>query len=137
MRKKILVVDDDSVTRKFLAFLLKTEGFEIIPAQDGMEGLEKLAEQNFDLVITDLNMPRMDGVEFIRNIRENSETSDLSVILLTTEADDETRKIGLQAGASEYMTKPVTKELLIKRVREWTGAGDPVASGTGGSDNEN
>ncbi len=137
MGKKILIVDDDSVTRKLLAFLLRTEGYDSVQAQDGIEALEMLAGGNVNLVITDLNMPGMDGVELIRNIRGNVSTSDLCVMMLTTEADEESRKIGLQAGASVYLTKPVTKEVLIKSVREWIEVGDTVASGTGENNSEN
>ena len=117
MGKQILIVDDDSITRKFISFALRTEGIEVITAQDGIEALEKLSGQNVCLVITDLNMPRMDGLELIRYIRNAAETSHLPVIMLTTEADEESRTSGFQAGVTEYMIKPVSREVLLAKVR--------------------
>ena len=118
MRYKILIVDDDSITRKFLGFILRSEGFEIYTAQDGIEALEMIAGHSIDLVITDLNMPKMDGFELIRSIRKDAQSSGLPVLMLTTEADDESRRSGIEIGASEYMVKPVTRDTLAMKVRE-------------------
>lgn len=131
MRKKILIVDDDSTTRKYLQMVLQPEGFEIIAARDGIEALEKLAGKMPDLVITDLDMPRMDGAELVRNIRKESEASVLPVILLTTEVDEETRVLSVEVGASEYLVKPVSQEVLKAKVRAWieTRKATPLESG--------
>ncbi|PIV84138.1 MAG: two-component system response regulator [Nitrospirae bacterium CG17_big_fil_post_rev_8_21_14_2_50_50_9] len=114
--KRILIVDDDSIIRKFISFALRTQGLEVITAQDGIEALEILAVRNVCLVITDLNMPRMDGFKLIRQIRNLAETSNLPVMMLTTEADEESRTLGFQAGATEYMIKPVSRENLLAKV---------------------
>ncbi len=119
MAKNILIVDDDSITRRFLTFLLRSEGFDVIDARDGIEALEKIALQDVDLVITDLNMPRMDGAELIRNIRSDVDAADLPVFMLTTEAEEESREMSLSAGASEYIVKPVSRETLTEKIHDW------------------
>ena len=117
---KVLVVDDDGVTRKFLQFLLRSQGFGVRAAADGIEALELLAREEVDLVITDLNMPRLDGLELIRRIRAHPAAAGIPVILLTTEGDEESRRQGVEAGASEYLVKPVSGEQLAGVVRHWT-----------------
>jgi len=117
---KVLIVDDDSVTRKFLGFLLRTEGFNVCSAVDGIQALEVLAREEVDLVITDLNMPRLDGLALTRRIRNDTPAGRVPVVLLTTEGDAETRRQGIEAGASEYLVKPVSREELARVVRRWT-----------------
>jgi len=118
MAIRILVVDDDSITRKFVSFILRSEGFEVIAAQDGMEALEMMGATEVDLMITDLNMPKMDGAELIQTIRNGSVQSDLPIIMLSTEADEDSRNIVFQAGVSDYMIKPVSRKVLTDKVRD-------------------
>jgi two-component system chemotaxis response regulator CheY len=118
MGSRILIVDDDSITRKFIGFILRAEGFQVAFAQDGIEALEILAGVSIDLVITDLNMPKMDGLELIQAIRKDLQSSEMPVLMLTTEGDEESRKCGYDAGASAYMVKPVSREVLAEKIRE-------------------
>ncbi len=119
MTIRILVVDDDNITRKFVSFVLRSEGFEVIPARDGIEALEIMGGTEVDLLITDLNMPKMDGAELIRTIRNGSVKSDLPIIMLSTEADQDSRELVFQAGVSEYMIKPVSRKVLTDKVRDY------------------
>jgi len=87
MGKVIMVVDDSATVRKFVAASLTMQGFTVIAAVDGMDALEKLPAANVDLVVTDLNMPNMDGFELIRSLRENPQYHELPVIILTSVSD--------------------------------------------------
>ncbi len=119
MLKKILIVDDDSITRKYIGFMLRAEGYEILTARDGLEALETIGRRGVDLVMTDLNMPHMDGADLIRHLRENAETAELPILMLTTEGDEESRDLGVSAGANEYLIKPIARDVLAAKVREW------------------
>ncbi|MDX1764507.1 MAG: response regulator [bacterium] len=117
MKEKILIVDDDTITRKFVSFILRASGFEVTCACDGLEALEMLALGTVDLVVTDLNMPKMDGLELIRNIRDDHRYATLPVIMLTTEGDAEARQAAAAAGVSGYLVKPVSGEELAEKIR--------------------
>lgn len=117
MTEKILIVEDDTITRKFISFILRSSGFEVVCACDGIEALERLAVCPVDLVITDLNMPKMDGVELVHNIRDDVQYTGLPIIMLTTEADEEARQAAAGAGVSAYLVKPVSGEELSERIR--------------------
>ena len=82
--KSVLVVDDSSTVRKFVSVSLEMQGFTVTPACDGMDALEKLPTKKYDLIITDLNMPNMDGFELIKALRDNEEYRELPVIILTS-----------------------------------------------------
>jgi two-component system chemotaxis response regulator CheY len=114
---KILVVDDDRTTRKLLRLYLKGSGFDVVTAENGLDGIEKLGGEPVNLVVTDLNMPFMDGIEFIRTIKSNPETSHIPALMITTEDDDEERRHAAAAGADGYLVKPVTAEVVVKKVR--------------------
>ncbi len=117
--KNVLLVDDCRTTRKLLTYLLKGEMLNIIEAENGIDALEKLAKNDVDLVLTDMNMPQMDGIELIKSMKEDDAYRDLPVIMLTTEAADEERDRGMQAGASSYLTKPIGKEKLLEEIRKY------------------
>ncbi len=115
---KILIVDDSPTVRKFLIHTLKPRGYRCIEASDGFDALERLsAHPDLNLMITDLNMPNMDGIELISNIRENPQTADLPVIMLTSEADQQNRTLARQAGANLYLTKPSPAHIILFKVR--------------------
>lgn len=118
MPSNILVVDDSRTTRKFLTAVLKGGGYNVITAENGIEALERLSSINVDIIITDLNMPQMDGLEFIRTIRENDDYSKIPILLLTTEGEDRGRKQGLEAGATAYMAKPIEPEIFLGAVKK-------------------
>jgi two-component system chemotaxis response regulator CheY len=120
MEKQALIVDDCAVTRRLVAFYLKAAGFGSVQAEDGLEALEKLAHGPVDVVITDLNMPRMDGFALTRSLRNEACYASLPIVMLTTEGDDPERAKGLEAGVSAYLTKPVTPEQLGEVVKHLT-----------------
>jgi len=114
---RILVVDDDSITRKLLGMYLKSKGYEIEYAENGLEALEKLGQVEINIVLTDLNMPYMDGIEFTRNMKTEPNYSHIPVVMVTTEADMDEKMRAIQAGADAYLVKPVTAEQVNDTVR--------------------
>ena len=119
MSKHILIVDDSKTVRNLVGFIMKKEGFRIIMAEDGLDGLEKLysATHPVDLIISDINMPRMDGFTFIRTVREQDAYRDLPIVVLSTEGQEKDIKLGISLGANLYMVKPAQPEKMVKNVR--------------------
>lgn len=113
---KVLVVEDEFPTAKVLSCLLTSDGYQCRIASDGIDALEKVAEEKPDLVVLDLDMPRMDGVELCRLIREREEYRDLYIIVVTALGQDEDLARALDAGANEYLTKPFNPPVLLERV---------------------
>lgn len=118
---KILIVDDDKTTRKLLSLYLKGSGFEVVTAENGLNALEKLGSDTFQLVLTDLNMPFMDGIEFLKAMKSNPGTSNIPALMLTTETDEEERQRAIDAGADGYLSKPVTAEVVAAKIRQMVG----------------
>jgi two-component system, chemotaxis family, chemotaxis protein CheY len=114
--KKILVVDDSPTVRKLIAYILKKKSYMIAEAQDGLEAMEKLGGLDVDLIIANLNMPKMDGIEFVKNLRNNYHFMDLPVIMLTTTKDDLLKKHALEAGVNMFLNKPIQPEMLLNRI---------------------
>ena len=114
---KIMIVDDCQTTRRLLGIYLKSRGFEPVFAENGIEALEKLATNQVNFVFTDLNMPYMDGIEFLRNLRADPGLATLPVVMVTTEADTEEKERAFAAGANAYMVKPVTAEMVINSIK--------------------
>lgn len=121
MSKNVMVVDDSFTTRKMLSFLLKGEGFNVVSAENGIDALEKLPFSNIDIIITDLNMPQMDGLELVNSLKKNPDYKEIPVIMLTTESEDSDKQKGFEAGASSYLIKPVPQDVLIKEVKKFLG----------------
>ena len=118
--KKVLVVDDDVRNLFALASALEARGMEVLFAENGREGVDCIAEnQDVDLVLMDLMMPEMDGYEATRALRERPEFKDLPIICLTAKAMKGDREKCLQAGASDYIAKPVNTEQLLSLLRVW------------------
>jgi two-component system chemotaxis response regulator CheY len=115
---RILVVDDDSVTRKLLGLYLRSKGYDVAFAENGLDALEKLGTENINIVLTDLNMPYMDGIEFIKNMKSESSYSHIPVLMISTEADEEEKRQAFDAGADGYLVKPVTAEMINEKVLE-------------------
>lgn len=115
---KILIVDDDRTTRKLLSLYLKGNGFDVVTAENGLDAIEKLGGGSVNLVVTDLNMPYMDGIEFIRTMKTNPDTGHIPALMITTEADDEERQRAAAAGADGYLIKPVTSDVVALKVRQ-------------------
>ncbi|MCL4678352.1 MAG: response regulator transcription factor [Alphaproteobacteria bacterium] len=111
---KIILVDDDRNITASLSMVLEAEGFSVETYSDGESGLDAIKRINPDLVVLDIKMPRMDGMEVLKKIRENSE---IPVIFLTSKDDEIDQLLGLRMGADDYITKPFSQRLLIERIR--------------------
>ncbi len=112
---RVLVVDDDPDVRALVELKLRLEGLEVVTAETGEEALAMLSMQSFDLVVLDLMMPGIDGIEVCRRIRERN--ADLPVIMLTARAQESDVERGLTVGATDYVTKPFSPRELMLRVR--------------------
>jgi len=119
MAKKILVAEDSSSVRKFITFSIKLMGYEPIPAEDGMDALEQLPKIKIDLLVTDLNMPNIDGLRLIKAIRSDSEYRDLPIIILSSLSSDEDIKAGLEAGANSYLIKPFNTKRIQYEIAKY------------------
>jgi len=113
MGKKILIVDDEEVIRKFLRIHLSKWGYEVKEATDGAEALKQLGKDDFDLLICDILMPNKDGWQVLKEMRSDSKTKDIPVIVLTAKNEDSDMFKGYDLGANYYMTKPFTKAQLL------------------------
>jgi len=112
-----LIVEDSPTMRQLLAFTLRRlRDCRIVEAVDGVDALKKLTTERVDLVITDINMPMMDGLKLIALIRGNARTKSLPIIIVTTEGAEEDRKRGLALGADAYVPKPIQPSELLKKV---------------------
>ncbi len=114
---KILIIDDDINALKLLGYTLRKAGFEILVAQNGFEGIEKAQAHVPDLIVSDLMMPRMDGYEVTRRIRANPQTQHIPIIILTAKSQVNDKVAGFEAGANDYVTKPVMPAELIARIK--------------------
>jgi two-component system chemotaxis response regulator CheY len=124
MGKAIMVVDDSATVRKFVSVALNMQGFTVTTACDGMDALEKLPAAAVDLVITDLNMPNMDGFELIRALRGNEQLRNLPVIILTSLTDPDSREEGKKLGVTSYLTKPFSLEKVQYEVAKYVSWSD-------------
>ena len=113
MDRKILIVDDEKNIVDIIAFNLKKEGYTVITAADGEEGVQKAMEENPDLILLDIMMPKMDGYEVCKKIREKKNTP---IIMLTARAEELDKVLGLELGADDYVTKPFSPAELTARV---------------------
>lgn len=117
MSKKILAVDDSLTIRELVSFVLGNAGYEIVLAEDGIDGLEKLAKFTPDLILTDVNMPRLDGLGFIERARQVESCRSLPILVLTTETDAEKKKRAKAAGATGWIVKPFNPQQLLDAVK--------------------
>ena len=117
MNNKILVVDDEPDIVDLLSYNLKKDGFRVTTASDGEQALNKIRKDKFDLVVLDLMLPGIQGVELCRIIRNDPKTADTPIIMLTAKGEEVDRVIGLESGADDYMTKPFSSRELIARIK--------------------
>jgi len=117
MAKTILVVDDSESIREVVGFTLEQEGFQVIRGINGKDALTRFNETLIDMVITDLYMPEMDGLEFIREIRRSEQNKHIPILFLTTETQLQKKEEAKQAGATGWIVKPFIPEKLIVAVR--------------------
>jgi len=112
-----LVVEDSPTMRQLIAFSLRRlQGCRIVEAVDGVDALKKMTTEKVDLVITDINMPMMDGLKLITLIRGNPRTKEVPIVIVTTEGAEEDRRKGLALGANAYIPKPIQPSELLKTV---------------------
>jgi two-component system, chemotaxis family, chemotaxis protein CheY len=110
---RVLTVDDSRTILAMLHHTLSNAGFEVLQAEDGQQGLDVLKNQTVDVVITDINMPIMDGIEFIKNVRAGGNHQSLPILILTTETSQDKRDQGKAAGGTGWIVKPFDPEKLI------------------------
>ena len=113
MSKTILTVDDSASIRETISFTLRTAGYDVVEAVDGQDALNKMAERVPHMLITDLNMPVMDGIELIRRARALPPCKYIPIVMLTTESQDAKKQAGRAAGASGWIVKPFRSEQLL------------------------
>jgi two-component system chemotaxis response regulator CheY len=118
MGKTILTVDDSSTMRQMIGFTLKGAGFDILEAGDGLEALERARGQKLSLVITDVNMPRMDGITLVQRLRALPEFRFTPILVLTTESGLDMKQKGKEAGATGWIVKPFSPEKLLDVVNK-------------------
>ncbi|WP_124949230.1 response regulator [Sulfuriferula thiophila] len=121
MAKTILAVDDSGSLRQMVSFSLKAAGYDVTEAVDGQDGLNKAKQQTFDLVLTDQNMPRMDGLTLIKMLRGMSNYQKVPILMLTTESSDEMKSQGRAAGATGWLVKPFDPQRLTDVVKKVIG----------------
>lgn len=119
--RRILAVDDSVSIRKSISFILGQEDFEVVEAENGADGLTKAKGEKFGLIITDINMPIMDGIQFIKELRSTVEHKFTPIIVLTTENQDSKMQEGKAAGATGWIVKPFSSEKLIAVVKKIIG----------------
>ena len=116
---KVLVVEDSPTMRQLIVFALKRiRGFQIVEANDGVDGLKKLSADKFDLIVTDINMPIMDGLKLISMVRNDPNYKETPIIIITTEGATEDRERALALGANEYITKPIQTMQILETVKK-------------------
>jgi two-component system chemotaxis response regulator CheY len=113
----ILVVDDCQTTRKLLGHYLKTRGYNVVFAENGLDALEKLGSNDINLILTDLNMPYMDGMELIRTLRSDPNWSNIPILMVTTENDDIEREKAFSSGVNGYVVKPITGDTISQNIK--------------------
>ena len=130
---QILIAEDSAITRAFLVSVLEEfpQEFNIIEAASGFEALKELPREKFDLIITDINMPDINGLELINFVKSNPEYVHIPLIVVTTEGSPRDREKGLALGANEYMVKPIDPSQFRALVIKYLGLEDPRIEGAG------
>lgn len=117
-KKKILIVEDESVQSLTVKDRLEFEGYEVIIAVDGQEGLTKAKEEKPDLIMLDLMLPKMDGYKVCRMLKFDTKYKHISIIMFTARAQESDEKMGMEVGADAYITKPFEPAVLIAKIKE-------------------
>jgi DNA-binding response OmpR family regulator len=117
--KRILIVEDDSSVLRATSYILEKEGYEVLTAQNGLEGLKKAKEDNPDLLILDVMLPGIDGFEICHSLRAEPQTAQLPILMFSAKGQEADKATGLKVGADEYLVKPVDREVLLNKVAAW------------------
>ncbi|OIP64936.1 MAG: two-component system response regulator [Nitrospirae bacterium CG2_30_53_67] len=119
-KHNILIVEDSPTMRQLIIFSLKRlSDCSLVEATDGVDGWKKLSGQNFDLILTDINMPVMDGLKLVSLIRNDEKKRSIPIIIITTEGAEEDKKRGLALGANDYIAKPIQSHTLLEVVKKY------------------
>ncbi|HRI45998.1 MAG TPA: response regulator [Ignavibacteriaceae bacterium] len=121
MAKIIMTVDDSASVRQMVSFTLREAGYDVLEASDGRDALNKLNGVKVNMIVTDLNMPNMDGIELIRNVRASGDNKFVPIIMLTTESQNEKKVEGKTAGATGWIVKPFKQEQLLAVIKKVLG----------------
>lgn len=121
MGKIIMTADDSASVRQMVAFTLKQNGYEVIEAADGQDALTKLSAKKVDMLLTDLNMPKLDGIGLIKGVRASGLNKFIPIVMLTTESQDSKKAEGKSAGATGWIVKPFKPEQLVAVVKKVLG----------------
>lgn len=121
MAKVIMTADDSASVRQMVGFTLKDAGYDVVEAKDGQDALNKLTGSGVNMLITDLNMPNMDGIELIKQVRSQQQFKFIPIIMLTTESQAEMKQKGKAAGATGWIVKPFKPEQLVAVVKKVLG----------------
>ena len=116
MAKNILIVDDSASVRQVLNITLKSAGYDVIEAKDGQDGLSKLTGQKVHLIVSDVNMPNMDGITLVKEIKQLANYKFTPIIMLTTESEESKKQQGQAAGAKAWVVKPFKPEQMLAAV---------------------
>ncbi len=110
----ILAVDDSASMRQMVSFTLKSAGYDVVDAVDGMDAFDKASKRRFDLVLTDQNMPRLDGIGLTRKLRDHANFKATPILILTTESSEQMKRAGRAAGATGWLVKPFDPAKLVE-----------------------
>ncbi len=121
MAKRVLIVDDSSAIRKSVNFILDQAGYVVSAAEDGLDALSKLDGTSFDLIVTDVNMPNLDGIELTKKVREQAAYKYTPIVVLTTESQGSKMEEGKAAGATGWIVKPFDADKLLSVVKRLVG----------------
>ena len=114
--KRILIVEDNPSVLKATSYILEKEGYEVLTAVDGLDGLKKAKEENPDLLILDVMLPGIDGFEICHSLRAEAQTAHLPILMFSAKGQETDKATGLKVGADEYLTKPVERTVLLSKV---------------------
>ncbi len=128
---RILLVDDEQAVQTLLTYPLRKEGYDVVGATDGQEALDRFAEQRFDLVVLDIMLPKLDGIEVCRRMRTRSQ---VPIIMLTAKGDEIDKVVGLEMGADDYITKPFSVREFRSRVKAALRRGNMAGRGPAGDE---
>jgi DNA-binding response OmpR family regulator len=117
MPKKILVIEDEKDIQELLQLYLKREGYDVRIAKEGETGLRKASQERYDLILLDLMLPQVDGLEICRSLRSRPQTADIPIIMITAKVEESDRIVGLEMGADDYITKPFSPREVVARVK--------------------
>jgi DNA-binding response OmpR family regulator len=126
MNKQIMVIDDEPTTRNFLGMVLDRSGFAVLKAEDDLATLDILNEATPDLIVLDLTLPGIDGIELCKQIRARAETAQTPIIVLSGRADAGSVRQATEAGANDYLIKPALEEELVSKIHNFLGENSKV-----------